>query len=176
MTKAFGLLLLTAVLATACSKNQQTVDGDVITRNDFESYVGWFPETGNVGRDHAHSGQFAVKVDPQHEFGPTYKGIIGQISVHQLKGVHVEAWVYLPNPQGAKLGVVVSTPDEKTQILGDGIDLNQDVKEYKKWVKIQKDIAFPATVNATHMLKVFLWRGGATEAVYLDDISISALE
>jgi len=170
---------LTALSLVACSSDAEKGDaGDYITRNDFESMVGWLPDAGTLTKAHAHSGAYAVVVDPEHEFSLTYNAQLGKVSPHKLKGITLEAWVFLPdNKATGVLGVQITDPDQgNKEVFGDGIKLQEAVKEYNKWVKVSKEITLPANIAYTQNLKVFLWRSGAASPVYMDDISIKGIE
>ncbi|MCC3155932.1 hypothetical protein LJ737_01695 [Hymenobacter sp. 15J16-1T3B] len=175
MKKILPFLAL-SVLA-ACSSDKEAASSDAIMSNDFESVVGWVPDASTISKDHAHSGAYALKVDPSHEFSLTYNTVLGNVTARKPRGVKLEAWAYLNSAQSAgKLGLVVVPPGENAQnVVGDGIELSE-VKDFKKWVKVSKEIVFPASVQSDYILKVFLWRGAASEPVYIDDLKLTALE
>ena len=101
-----------AAFLAACSSGEAgRWVGDYVTANDFEALRGWGVDGNSLTRDHAHSGQYATFVSPEHEYGLTFDLPLNQASVHALKGVAVEAWVYLPTPQAAaSLEVQVQLP------------------------------------------------------------------
>ena len=177
MKKLLGLAVLLA--GTACSAGQDNgagaqVEGasNVFMANDFESLRGWVDATG-IDAGHAHSGKYASKVDRDREFGVTYEMALGKISDHKMKTLHLEAWVYLPSTQAATVGFKLVDPAQHDQtVFGDGIKL-EDVKTFNQWVRVEKDIVLPDNINSALKMRVFLWRGGANQAVYLDDIKMS---
>jgi hypothetical protein len=173
------LYALAAVSLTACSTNVEIGSpGDYITRNDFEAMAGWVSDGSSLTKDHAHSGIYSIKVDKDKEFGLTYQAPLGNVSPHKLRGLAIEAWVFMPSAKAnGVLGMQVIDPAQNgQQIFGEGINLGEQVKEYNKWVVVRKEIMLPANVAYTHNLKVFLWRSGATEPVYVDDLSIKGIE
>lgn len=175
-----SLLTALAMLSlAACSSNTEFgTPGDYITRNDFESMMGWIPDASALTKDHAHSGQYAIQVNPEHEFSLTYTAMLGNVSPHKLRGIKLEAWVFLPDDKTTGvLGVQILDPAQgNKEIFGSGINLPETVKEYGKWVQVSKDIMLPDNIAYTHNLKVFLWRAGTASTVYVDDLSIKAIE
>lgn len=173
------LTTLAALSLAACSSNPELgTPGDYITRNDFESMMGWVPDASTLTRDHAHSGQYALQVTPEHEYSLTYQAMLGNVSPHKLRGIKLEAWVYLPDEKTTgELSVQIVDPaQDNKQIFSGGINLPETVKEYGKWVQVSKDIMLPDNIAYTHNLKAFLWRAGAASTVYVDDLSIKAIE
>lgn len=169
-----------ALSLAACSPSgsDQAAAGDYITRNDFESMMGWLPDATALTKEHAHSGSYATMVNPDKEFSLTYNAMLGDMSPHKLRGVTVEAWVFLSDDKGsAKLGLQVVDPDQDNkEVFGDGINLSEQVKEYNTWTKVSKEFLLPDNVTYTQRLKVFLWRSDAASPVYLDDLTIKGLE
>lgn len=152
--------------------------GDYVTFNDFEAVRGWTPDASGLTRDHAHSGQYATFVAPGRDYSITYDLPLNEASVHALKGVAVEAWVYLPNAQdGASLEVQVPLPggDNRMGFAG-SLKLPEQVKEGAKWTKVSQEFAFPAGLPGDAHLRIFMWRNSSQEKVYLDDLRVKALE
>ncbi|GAA4379097.1 hypothetical protein GCM10023186_16300 [Hymenobacter koreensis] len=145
--------------------------------NDFESIVGWAPENKSLTTERAHSGRYSLKVDKDTEFSLTYDVLLGKLSAKRLRGVKLEAWAYLPNAGGdAKLGLVINAPNSEQTILGEGIQLGEQVKKYNEWVKVSKDIVFPPNAEYMSHMKIFLWRAGASAPAYIDDITLTPLD
>lgn len=174
MKKAFLLLSLAAL--GACSSNsapEATAAANVVTFNDFEAGGGWSQDPTLFEKGRAHSGQYAIKVDKNHEFSLTFNLPLGQISDHKFKTIHVEAWVFMPsNKSTGNIGVQVMTPTN-TQVYGDGLRLPDVVKTYGEWVQVGKDFTLPDTITSTQSLRVFLWRADATDEVLLDDMKVT---
>ncbi|ALD22038.1 hypothetical protein [Hymenobacter sp. DG25A] len=173
------LYALAAFSLTACSSNAELgTPGDYITRNDFEAMMGWIPDATALTKEHAHSGEYAIQVNPNQEFSLTYTAMLGNVSPHKLRGIRLEAWVYLPDDKTTGvLGVQILDPSQgNKEIFGDGINLQETIRDYKKWVLVSKDITLPDNIAYTHNLKVFLWRAGTASTVYVDDLSLKGIE
>ncbi len=151
--------------------------GDYVTANDFEAVRGWSPDASALTRDHVHSGQYATFISPEREYSLTYDLPLQEASVHALKGVAVEAWVYLPTPQaGASLEVQVQLPGQEKAIYSERLILPEQVTEGAKWTRVRKEFAFPEGLPGDAHLRIFLWRNTSSVPVYLDDLRVKALE
>lgn len=146
-------------------------------KSDFESLVGWIPDASTVAKDKAHSGQYSIKVDQNHEYGLGYTSLLGQLSSTRIRGVKLDAWVYLTDKDavGSKLTFILKDAASGQELLGNRIELAEQVKDYGKWVKFSKEINFPTSANYTSQVLVYLWRGGASKPTYIDDIQLTAL-
>lgn len=171
-----GLLLSLGACSTPGA--DETAAGDYLTRNDFESMIGWLPDATALTKEHAHSGTYATLVNQDKEFSLTYNVKLGDVSPHKLKGLDIEAWVYLPDDKAtAQLGMQILDPlQDNKQIFNDGIKLTDQVKEYNVWTKVSKQVVLPDNVSYDQVLKIFLWRGDSASPVYLDDLTVKALE
>ncbi|MBC6700481.1 carbohydrate binding domain-containing protein [Hymenobacter puniceus] len=179
MKKLVPFLGLACLMLSACSGSDSAAadPAKLITANDFESVDGWMPATPALTREQAHSGKHSTKVDGGVEFSIGYSNMLGKLSPSRLRKIKVHAWVYLPsNKSQARLGVQVTDPATSKEIFGDGITLTDQVKEYKKWTEVSKEITFPENIAASQVLRVFLWRAAAADAAYMDDISLTIAE
>ena len=179
MKKIFALLALTGPLLVACSSSDSsTADAaNTLTFNNFESSDGWIPASTSLTRDQAHSGKYSAKVDGATEFSIGYNNMMGKMHPTRLRKIKLQAWAFLPNGKSqARLGIQIVDPVTNKEVFGDGITLTDQVKSFKKWVEISKEVTLPETVTATQVMKLFLWRAGAAEAAYIDDVSLSIVE
>ena len=179
MKKIVPFLGLIGTILSACSGSESSSSDSakLITSNDFESVDGWMPSTPALTRDQAHSGKYSTKVDVNNEFSVSYFSVLGRMSPSRLRKVKVEAWVYLVSGKSqARLGMQIVDPATGKEVFGDGINLADKVKSYKKWVEVEKEFALLEYVAADQVMKLFLWRASASDAAYLDDISLSIVE
>ncbi|GAC1594102.1 MAG: hypothetical protein NVS3B25_16570 [Hymenobacter sp.] len=175
--RAAGGLLLGLVAAACSDSGAGHWVGDYVTANDFEAVRGWNPDAAALTRDHAHSGQYATFVGPGREYSLTYDLPLNEASVHALKGVAVEAWVYLPSPQAAaSLEVQVRLPGGGQLGYSGRLTLPDQVKEGARWTRVRQEFALPAGLPGDAHLRIFLWRNTSHEPVYLDDLRVKALE
>jgi hypothetical protein len=169
-----------ATLTASCSKDEaaQTAGGRVVTSNDFESTAGWGVDPNLLSREKARSGQYSISVDGSREFSLTYENSLGNLSPQKFTKVRLSAWVYLLSPKGnGSLGVQFTDPAQGNKAIGgEGIALAEEVKKYNEWVQVSKDFTLPANVTSANHIKVFLWRGMASQAIYVDDISLAIVE
>jgi hypothetical protein len=170
------LLVISLAALTACSHDNETDNKDLLMHTDFDSLVGWVPEAPSLSKGQAHSGHYSLKVDKGLEFSLGYSAVLGQMSSTRLRGVHMEAWAFLPTKDSkARLGFIVKDAVGGKDLLGDGLDLQDQVKDPGKWTKISKDFTFPATASYTSQLLMFMWGPGANGPIYLDDLQLTAL-
>src|SRR6476469_8251778 len=159
--KKFTAVLGLSLLA-ACSSNENVAsasDGKTITANDFESLAGWNIDMGLLDKGRAHSGDYAIKVNKDHEFSLTFDMLLGQATPSKIKKVRLEGWAYLPSDKATgQLGMQIMGPNGSDQLFGDGIRLADVVKTYGKWTKVEKDITLPDNITALDHIRMSLWR------------------
>jgi hypothetical protein len=176
-----GLLTGLAGL-TACSGDPRAGQyvGDIITAIDFEQLAGWgSTDLTALTQQQAHSGRMATFVGPGREFSLTYHLPLGQASVHTLKAVEVDAWVYLPSGKAdALLAIQVQhAPVDSGAILYDAqLRLLDQVHAFGSWQRVHKVFILPWDLPGDAELRIFLWRSASAEPVYLDDLTVKARE
>lgn len=174
-TISLGLLSLLSLSACSDKNSSGAANDKIITSNDFESAAGWNVDPTLLYRGRAHSGQYAIKVDGEHEFSLTFDMPLAQATPTKIKTVHLEAWALLPSDKATgQLGVQVMKPENLSeQVFGEGIQLQEVVKKYNEWVKVSKDITLPDDITPMQHLRVTLWRAGSSEQVLVDDVELS---
>ncbi|WP_201977650.1 carbohydrate binding domain-containing protein [Hymenobacter rubidus] len=171
-----SLMILGLLLAACSDKDAAAVQGTVVTRNDFESIQGWNgTDDATISSERAHSGKYAVRVGPANEFGYTYIRSLGKMSIAKVKAVTVSAWVWVPSAQATSSLVVEIThsPEINKPVFYGRMPLVDAVKKFKEWQQVSQTFTLPDSVQTTNQFKCYLWRAGATENVYADDITIS---
>lgn len=177
--KIIGLLGLTLLSACTAHEPAATTGANVITFNDFEGGGGWSNDPGRnnpslVAKGKAHSGQYALRVDRDHEFSLTFDMPLGKISRGKFKTVHLDAWVFMPNAQAtASIGLQVVQPDGTIAVNGSDIKFSEAVKKYNEWVPVGTDFVLPDDIIPAQHLRLFMWRGNASEEALLDDVKLS---
>ncbi|WP_303309532.1 hypothetical protein [Hymenobacter sp. BT730] len=174
-------ILLGLSLLGACSADEPsgtaTSGKRIITANDFESVAGWNVDPSLLDRGRARSGQYAIKVDQDHEFSLTFDMPLGQATPSKIKHVRLEAWAYLLSEKSTGvLGVQIMEPGTNNQTFGDDIKLGDVVKAHNKWVHVSKDITLPDNITALQHIRLSLWRANASDAVLVDDVKLSILD
>ncbi|MGI4740319.1 MAG: hypothetical protein ACRYG7_34540 [Janthinobacterium lividum] len=154
--------------------------GDDITRTDFEEMAGWGADEGALTRAHAHSGQFATFVGPTREFSLTYQLPLGQASVHTLRAVDLDAWVYAASPRaGAALTVQVFRPPGSPAgppLYSEALHVGSTPADAGTWHPVHHVFVLPSGLPGDAQLRIFLWRDAGSEPVYLDDLHAKARE
>jgi len=174
-----GLALLGACSSPPPNPVGPDVDTSTFTFNNFEAGGGWSSNANQnnpdlVVRGNAHSGQYALRVDRDHEYSLTYEMPLGSISPRKFRAVHLEAWVFMASERGtATIGWQLMQPDGSAAVTGGELKLREAVHDYGKWVKVTTDFVLPAEAQALQRLRVFMWRADAREEVLLDDVKLS---
>ncbi len=174
--KPLILLVGATLLLASCSKRDTITKGTLVSRNDFESVLGWGGSNdASVTTDRAHSGQYAVRVGPQNEFGYTYVRTLGNMSASKIRTITVSAWVWVPEMRAPSQIVldITRSPEVSTPVFSSTINLPVTVKRAKTWQQVSKTFTLPDSVRSTNQLKCYLWRCGTNENVYADDITLS---
>jgi hypothetical protein len=168
-------LPLAALVACGSDKSAAVVDDkDVLMSSDIDGLVGWISDPNAITKGEAHSGQYSLRVDQSREFSAGYVYTLGQLTPTRIKGIRLSVWAYVPDRNcTARIEFMIKDASGK-QLLLDQTKL-EDVKEYGKWVQINKDIMLPAETTYSSQINMHMSRSGATSPVYLDDIKFIAL-
>ncbi|RZK15069.1 MAG: hypothetical protein EOO56_23670 [Hymenobacter sp.] len=174
MKKLF--LALPLVALAACGGGDSTAsDKDVLMTSDIDSMVGWLGNPSDLPKGEAHSGNYSLRVDKNHEFSPGYTAILGQLSTTKLRGVKFDAWVYATNKDASgKLEFVLKETAGGKEIMHEQVNLN-DVKDYGKWTLVSKEIIFPPNANYLSQVVIYVSRANSTSPAYVDDLKLTAL-
>lgn len=170
-----------ALLLNACAPADPALGeyvGDEVTHNGFESVRGWGQaDTASLTTARARSGRYAVVVDAAREFGLTYNAALREASVHPLRAVDVEAWVYLPSARAdAALSLQVWPAGASAPTHNNQLRLLDQVTQFNRWVRVRHLFKLPTGLGADDRLRLFLWRSASPEPVFLDDIRVKARE
>jgi hypothetical protein len=174
MKKAVLLSLMSCLFA--CSKSENLSE-DAIARNDFEMLDGWGGcSSPSLTKERAHSGKYSVKVDKDVEFSLGFDKVIWELVPNKPKKLKLTTWVYLPSAEGKAILGFNLINENNQDAGGASIKLEEEVKEYKEWVKIERTIDVPKEVTQNYKVRSFLWRASASVPVYMDDMTIEVIE
>ncbi|WBO84271.1 carbohydrate binding domain-containing protein [Hymenobacter yonginensis] len=175
------LYALLAVSMASCGDKTAERPANQLAGNDFESVDGWMGDNtpNSLTKEKAHSGQYALKVGPAVEYSMGYNNLLGKLSASKLRKIKVQAWVNLPNGKTeAVLVTQITDPANPAAkpIIWEAVKLTDQVKSFNKWVEVEKEITLPDNITYANKISVYLWRTGAAEPAYLDDLIISKSE
>jgi hypothetical protein len=178
MKKNIYLLLAGALFLGACSNSDDPVTEGTITFNNFEGVDGWNAKFPTITKEKAHSGQYSLKVDKDNEYSVGFNKMLGEVSSKRPKKIKVEAWVFVPSKEtgAATLAFTVNNPQGGDALLWDGIKLAEEVDDFREWEHVEKEFKLPDNIQVTNTISSYLWRSGATEPVYVDDMKISIVD
>lgn len=180
-TRPLGAGLLAGLLGlAACGGDPRTGHyvGDIITATDFEQLAGWgSADRQALTRQQAHSGRTATFVGPGRAQSITYQLPLNQASVHPIKAVDLEAWVYLPSGKAAgALVVEVLPPGGGPPLYHEPLPLLGQVREFGSWQRVQHVFVLPWDLPGDAQLRIFLDQATSPEPLYLDDLTVKARE
>jgi hypothetical protein len=180
--KISSLIGLLVMSACAAHDPLPDIDANTITFNNFEGGNGWSSDPNRndpskVMKGTAHSGQYALRVDQNHEFSLTFDLPLGKISSSKFKGVHLDAWVFMPSAKAtAAIGMQIVQPDGSIAVNGSDIKFGEAIKTYNEWVPVSTDFVLPDNIIPAQRLRVFMWRASASEEAFLDDVKLSIIK
>ena len=171
---------LVALTVAGCGGNDAASEPNLLVSSNFDTLAGWIPEaqSATLSRDKAHSGHYAVKVDPSHEYSLGYKAPLGQLHETRVKKIKVTAWTFVPTADAkAALVVTVGNPDPASDkpLMWDAVEVD-GTKDTGKWTEVSKEFTIPENATATSPLGIYLWRTGGSQPVYLDDLRVTLVQ
>lgn len=177
--RTFLYALAVLALVSSCGDKTADVPANQLAGNDFEAVDGWMGDNTplSLTKEKAHSGRYAIKVGPGVEYSMGYNNLLGKLSPSKLRKIKIRAWVNVPSGKAESMLVAtVIDPASGSAIMWKGSKLIDQVKSYNKWVELEKEIVLPDNISYSHKLSVYLWRTGANETAYLDDLTIEKAE
>jgi hypothetical protein len=180
--KISGLVGLLLLSGCASRSPRLDIDANTIMFNNFEGGGGWSSDPNRndpslVVKGPAHSGQYALRVDQNHEFSLTFDLPLGKISSSKFKGVHLEAWVLMPSAKAtAAIGMQIVQPDGTIAVNGSDIKFGEVIKTYNEWVPVSTDFVLPDNIIPAQRLRLFMWRASSSEEALLDDVKLSIIK
>lgn len=167
---------LVALLA-ACSSDKSTDSPGNIISTGFEDLDGWVPASPSLTKEKAHSGHYSIKIDPTIEYSLTYINIMGKVIPIKPKKLHLTAWATTTSKEAdAMLTVSMLNPKDGAVLLIEQVHLKERVKTPGEWEKVEMEFVVPEKATAADELRVYLWRVGSGEPVYLDDLELKTAE
>lgn len=143
---ASGIVLGLLGLAGCKSDSSASGDANQIAFNDFESLDGWASNTESLTKEQAHSGKYAISVNPNVEFGMNYMMVLNKVFDHKPRKLRVSAWGYMADSKStAQLDIQLFDLAQGKAVFGEAIDYAAAVKTPGKWVEISKEVTLPAT-------------------------------
>lgn len=145
---------------------------------DFEKLAGWLPPPpAGLTTEKAHSGRYAIRVDPEHPYSITYRAPLGRLSPHHRpRRVTLSAWVWVPGPEGdARLvAAVYAASDPDHPFFSKNVFLT-DSGPFKAWKQVSRSLDLPDNIDSNSQLEIYLWNGGSSVPVYADDLQLTEL-
>ncbi len=175
MIKKIVVCILVTFVLAGCSKQENPEN--VIALNDFEGLAGWGFTDAAVSRERAHSGNYAYRIDSNSpEYGISFNQVLGKVTLRKPKKIKVEGWVYMP--MGANVTIVVAIHDTTDKnLLWQGFRPADEIRDFRQWTKISKEIKLPQNLSFDDKLSCYLWRTGPIDgAAFIDDLKVTVIE
>jgi hypothetical protein len=168
---SFVVALLT-VIFYGCGSDKKD---PLIINNDFESIKGWGDLSG-VTDMAAHSGNYSLITDSEHNYSKTFKIKFKNISDKKIKGMAFTAWCYADAIPIKGSIVMAVKNDSVNNVLYNGTDLENFISEAKQWVKVSGKIDFSEHVSdPENEFGFYIWNTGKNK-ILTDDITIKFIE
>jgi hypothetical protein len=174
----FGPLILSMLFVGCQPKGgRQEVHERQIMYTSFEELAGWYKNPPiNLVTEKARTGKYAVRVDTQSLYSPTYRVRLGDVCGHRPRRLTVSAWVWVPKvTDDAVIVVAVTDPNNRENLLLRKTIFLTDSGPYSKWKKVSRSFEMPGGIRSNSELVVYLWHSDAKDPVYADDFSVTEL-
>ncbi|GAC1367153.1 MAG: hypothetical protein NVS3B25_16630 [Hymenobacter sp.] len=179
-TKTLWLLALPGLLAAGCHPRggRADIQQRELMHTGFEELAGWSPTLPpTLTTEKAHSGKYAVRVDPQHPYSATYRVALGELCpTHRPRRLTLRAWVWVPDFRNdAVLVASIANPGDPDRPVFHKSVFLTDSGPFRQWKQVSRDLDLPATIQSGSELVIYLWKSTATEPVYADDLQLTEL-
>lgn len=182
MTKLILKTGLAALLATGLAGCQPR-DGRpetkqrVLMHTSFEELVGWAPELPpTLTTEKAHSGKYALRVDGQHPYSPSFRTELAQLVTHRPRRFTLSAWVWVPSfKDDAVFVMAISDPGNPDHPVYSKNLFMTTSGPFGAWKQVSRDFDLPINVYSKSLITIYLWNSGASAPVYADDVQLTEL-
>jgi hypothetical protein len=173
-----GLALLGLLGGCRPAAGRTEVRERVVMQASFESLPCLLPDSllPSLSAKRAHSGRFALRVDSAQEYSSSYRMRLGQLFAVRPRKLRIRAWAWVPRYEDvATLVVAISAPDDPNRLVYYQAVPLADGGPFQQWKPIVHDVNVPGEVGFNSQINLYLWRVGATQPVYLDDLSLAEI-
>ena len=178
ITKTWLLALLVAGAAGCQPRGGRAETKQrVLMHTSFEELVGWAPELPpTLTTKKVHSGKYAVRVDGQHPYSPSFRTELGQLVTHRPRRFTLSAWVWVPSfKDDAVFVMAISNPgDPDHPIFSKNVFLTTS-GPFEQWKQVSRDFDLPVNVYSKSLITIYLWNASANAPVYADDLQLTEL-
>jgi hypothetical protein len=146
----------------------------LLVESDFEQFEGWVaPLPAVLSTEHVHSGRYAEHLADGMVYGPPHLTKLAKCDFVPRR-LRLQAWVYLPSGRIRSTNIIVEIDCHgRRPNIWTGLEIEQAVRRYQKWERVQKYIHLPADMEASDELKMYLWHPETNgENLWLDDIQL----
>jgi hypothetical protein len=167
ITSRLYLILITALLFSACRNNKTAGDGYYF--QDFDNLKMW-ERNPRVTDAVAHSGHYSAYTNSEYDFSQTFEMDYDYAKSLGYKGMIINAWC-MKTVSEIKTGFVaaIGTPEQNSHYVS--TDLGTALTEVNTWQKVTNKVEFPNTTLEKSTIKIYLFSPNR-EKSYVDDVEI----
>ncbi len=146
---------------------------------DFDKpTVGWLPAPpAGLTTEKAHSGRYAISVDPRHPYSITYRTPLGKLSPHHRpRRFTLSAWVWAPGPESdARLVVTIAGANDPDHPVFYKSVFFADSGPFETWKQVSRSLDLPENIDSNSQLVIYMWNGNSSVPTYADDLLLTEL-
>ncbi|TGE20597.1 hypothetical protein E5K00_21625 [Hymenobacter aquaticus] len=168
---------LLALASCQQSAPDTTIPDNQLMANDFEASVGWNEvQEGSLTTAKAHSGRWALQVEPSIPFSYTFVTPLGRLDPKLTRSYVLQGWALRASTGStARLVVQINKSAQDTaKVYYGSLALADAVKSFDKWEEVSLPFTLPATASAENVVKIYLWNEQGTAPSFLDDLVLTA--
>ena len=165
----FALLAFSVLAVCSCNK-KKVIHNDLYYSNDLENVKGWIDNT-TIVRGNAHSGNYYSVTDSSRRYSFTFKLPVSSISDKPLKKADVTLWAYVKN-KNFDGSVVTCIMRDNNNVYWNSSDLKTFCKKPEEWFKATAYLRFPANIEKTDKVLIYLWNVDGKTEIRMDDMEI----
>jgi hypothetical protein len=170
MKKILLALLVISVFISCSSDKKKTAHDNLYYFNDLETVKGWM-ENNTLRKGDAHSGKFYSTTDSSWQYSLAFSLSVGNISDKPLKKADVSLWALVKKEKFD--GSIVTCVTRKDSVLfWNSSNLNNFYKKPNEWFKATETMNFPAGMQNSDIVKVYLWNVDGKSVINIDDMEV----
>jgi len=166
-------LFSTFILVIAGCSNKETKAKEPTISSSFNAeFEEWTSTYQTKKSDHAHSGERVAYVDAATVYSLGYLKSLGNLGKQKVDSIVFSYWAYC-NTTAIKAQTVLSIDkaDNSKNSYWTSSPVEAKLTETNKWIRISETFKLPANLDATNVLKLYVWNN-SKEEMLLDDFKV----
>lgn len=152
------------------NENQMVIETDMEDVESLPAY--WINRTvvEKMDKIPAHSGNYAVKIDPYNKYSLTFRENFANINTKLPKRVVVSGWYYFPEPD-KKAGIVMDINENGNKIIWKAYNVFNANSVTNQWAEFTAYFTIDQPIKPEYQIKIFANSGD--KLTYFDDFKIT---